>query len=54
MPEIVITDIRMLVKDGIRMADEIKTINGGARFIAVSAYCDHEVLRERLDKINYE
>lgn len=54
LPDLVITDIRMPVKDGIRMAEEIRTIKTGAKLIAVSAYCDLEALRERLDKINFQ
>jgi two-component system, sensor histidine kinase and response regulator len=54
MPDIVITDIRMPVKDGIRMAEEIRAIKAGAKIIAVSAYCDYESLRERLEKIRFE
>ena len=54
MPDIVITDIRMPVKDGIRMAEEIRAIYAGARLIVVSAYCDYESLRKRMDKIRFE
>ena len=54
MPDIVITDIRMPVKDGISMAVEIKEIEADAKIIAVSAFCDNEAMREMLDKSNFE
>ena len=38
MPEIVITDIRMPVMDGIEMAGEIKPIRTGTKFIVLTAF----------------
>lgn len=43
-PDIVMTDINMPVKDGIRMSMEIKAINPQARIIAVTAYSDASYL----------
>src|SRR5512140_3203493 len=42
--DIVITDINMPVMDGIRMANEIKTLNPEALIIAVTAYSDTRYL----------
>lgn len=40
VPEIVITDIKMPVMDGIRMAWEIRSIKADTRIIVVTAYDD--------------
>lgn len=37
-PEIVITDIKLPVMDGIQMAGEIKSMNRGAKFIVLTAF----------------
>lgn len=52
MPEIVITDINMPVMDGIEMAEEIKTIKAGIKFIVMTAYSDKEYY-EKFSKIGF-
>jgi len=48
-PEIVLTDIRMPVLDGIRMAREIRSLNSEARIIVLSANSDTNRLIEAID-----
>jgi YesN/AraC family two-component response regulator len=43
-PAIVITDINMPVMDGIRMAEEIKSIAAGVKLIVLTAFGDRTVL----------
>lgn len=52
-PEIVITDIKMPVMDGILMAREIRAIKADTRLIAVTAYCDEQGYREKIDEIGF-
>ena len=49
-PDIVITDITMPEMDGIRMAEEIKSIKGDTRFIVLSGCCD-EIHLDKLSEI---
>lgn len=48
-PEIVLTDIRMPLLDGIRMAREIRALNSEARIIVLSANSDTSRLLEAID-----
>jgi two-component system, sensor histidine kinase and response regulator len=45
-PDIVITDIRMPVMDGIQMAREIKSLKDDTHFIVLTAFNDKESLAE--------
>ena len=48
-PDIVITDINMPVMDGIRMGNEIKSMNPEAIIIAVTAYSDTSYLLDAIE-----
>ena len=48
-PDIVITDINMPVMDGIRMSNEIKSLNPEALIIAVTAYSDTRYLLDAIE-----
>ena len=48
-PEIVLTDIRMPVMDGIRMSREIRKLDGQARIIVLSANSDTSRIIEAID-----
>ncbi|MFQ3574764.1 MAG: response regulator [Thermodesulfovibrionales bacterium] len=48
-PDIVLTDIRMPVMDGLEMASQIKTINKDSRVIVTTAYGDTENLLRAID-----
>jgi len=48
-PDLVLTDIRMPVMDGIRMAEEIKAIDPDAIIIAVTAYSDTSYLLHAIE-----
>jgi len=48
-PDIVISDIRMPVMDGIEMAKEIKKINPNAYIIFITAFTDTEYLKESVN-----
>lgn len=47
-PDIVITDIRMPVMDGIELVKQAKLRNGNAKFIIVSGYAEFEYAKEAL------
>ena len=49
MPDIIITDIRMPIMDGIEMAREIKKINPNAYIIFITAFTDIEYLKEAIN-----
>ena len=48
-PDIIVTDIRMPIMNGIEMARQIKDINPKAQIIVMSAYSDAENLMELID-----
>jgi len=48
-PDIVISDIRMPIMDGIEMAKEIKKINPNAYIIFITAFTDVEYLKEAVN-----
>ncbi|MCX8027377.1 MAG: response regulator [Thermodesulfovibrionales bacterium] len=48
-PDIVLTDIRMPVMDGLEMASQIKSINKDSRIIVTTAYGDTENLLKAID-----
>lgn len=48
-PDLIITDIRMPVMDGLRMAKEIRTINPDVPIIAVTAYSDGAYLMAAIE-----
>ena len=48
-PDIIISDIRMPVMDGIEMAKKIKEINPNAYIIFITAFSDVEYLKEAID-----
>jgi diguanylate cyclase len=48
-PDIVLTDIRMPVMDGIRMAREIRRIDKSARIIVLTAVCETDSILEAID-----
>ncbi len=53
-PDIVITDIRMPLMDGIRMAGKIKAINPEAIIIVISAYSDTSYMLDAIEiGVNY-
>ena len=51
-PEIVITDIQMPVMDGIMMAEAIKSIHNGTRFIVLTAFSNSDYY-EKFNKIGF-
>jgi diguanylate cyclase (GGDEF)-like protein/PAS domain S-box-containing protein len=54
LPEIVLTDIRMPLMDGIRMAQEIKKLNKETRIIVITADGDTNRMMEAIDLgVNY-
>lgn len=52
-PEIVITDIRMPVMDGILMAGEIRALKPDAKIIAVTAFGDDQGYLEKMERIGF-
>jgi diguanylate cyclase (GGDEF)-like protein/PAS domain S-box-containing protein len=48
-PEIVLTDVRMPLMDGIRMASEIKKLSKETRIIIITADCDINRMMEAID-----
>jgi diguanylate cyclase (GGDEF)-like protein len=48
-PDIILTDIRMPVMDGIRMAGKIKALDKGAKIIAITALGDTDSLIESIN-----
>jgi len=46
LPDILITDIRMPVMDGISLIDEVRRVSGNTRIIVLSAYSDFEYARK--------
>ena len=51
-PEIVITDVNMPVMDGIVMAENIKSLKAGTKFIVLTGYSDKDYL-ERFSEIGF-
>ena len=49
-PDVIITDIRMPLLDGIEMIERIKVFNQSCRFMILSGYSDFEYAREALRK----
>ena len=52
LPDIVLTDINMPEMDGIRMAEEIRSLDNDTKFIVLTAYSDENYL-ERFSKIGF-
>ncbi len=48
-PDIILTDIRMPVMDGIQMAGKIKALDKGAKIIVITAFSDVESLVESIN-----
>jgi len=42
-PDIVLTDVNLPVMDGVQLAREIRTINGNATYIVLTAYSDQTI-----------
>src|SRR6185369_11572851 len=51
-PDIVITDVNMPVKNGIEMAEEIKSIKPDTRFIVLTAY-NEKIFFEKFSEIGF-
>lgn len=51
-PDIVVTDVNMPVMDGIRMAEEIKSLKADTKFIVLTAY-NEKIFFEKFSEIGF-
>jgi len=51
-PEIVLTDIKMPEMDGITMAGKIRELHNDAVICVLSAYCDADQFKERIEHLD--